>query len=115
MLNNLVIQVWPIEKIRPYGRALRKNQHAIDRMVAAIREFGCKIPLLVRGDGELIDGDLRLTLWYGDEWQGRVRRRRRGRSDERPAFVGFVGFPGGEGIASASPHDAWRESIIASI
>ena len=60
MLNNLVIQVWLIEKIRPYGRALRRNQHAIDRMVAAIREFGCKIPLLVRGDGELIDGDLRL-------------------------------------------------------
>jgi len=29
-------------------------------MAAAIREFGFKIPVLVRGDGELVDGHLRL-------------------------------------------------------
>ena len=30
-----------------------------DRMVALVREFGLKLPLLVRGDGELVDGHLR--------------------------------------------------------
>jgi hypothetical protein len=33
---------------------------AIDRMCASIREFGFKIPCLVRSDGEVVDGHLRL-------------------------------------------------------
>src|SRR3954465_11009283 len=53
-------EMWSIDKIRPYGRNLRRNDHAVDRMVAAIREFGFRIPVLVRSDGELIDGHLRL-------------------------------------------------------
>src|SRR3954447_25381492 len=53
-------EIWSIDKIRPYGRNLRRNDHAVDRMVAAIREFGFRIPVLVRSDGELIDGHLRL-------------------------------------------------------
>ena len=59
-LKQLQIQTWPIEKIRPYTRNLRKNEHAVARMVAVITEFGFRIPLLVRSDGELIDGHLRL-------------------------------------------------------
>lgn len=58
--KNVVVQVWPIDRLRPYARNLRKNDHAVDQMVAAIKEFGFKIPLLVRSDGELIDGHLRL-------------------------------------------------------
>ena len=34
----------------PYARNLRRNDHAVEQMVASIREFGFKIPLLVRSD-----------------------------------------------------------------
>jgi DNA modification methylase len=60
MKQVLEVQLWPVENIRPYARNPRKNDQAVDRMAAAISEFGFKIPLLVRSDGELIDGHLRL-------------------------------------------------------
>jgi DNA modification methylase len=54
------IQVWPIDKLVPYARNPRRNDAAVDRMCASIREFGFKIPCLTRSDGEVIDGHLRL-------------------------------------------------------
>jgi ParB-like chromosome segregation protein Spo0J len=38
----------------------RKNDPAVDRICGSIREFGFKIPCLVRSDGDLVDGHLRL-------------------------------------------------------
>ena len=49
-----------IDKLIPYVHNPRKNDHAIEQMVACIQEFGFKIPVLARSDGELIDGHLRL-------------------------------------------------------
>jgi hypothetical protein len=54
------IQIWSIEKLVPYARNPRKNDAAVDRMCASISGFGFKIPCLVRSDGEVIDGHLRL-------------------------------------------------------
>jgi DNA modification methylase len=54
------IQIWPIDKLVAYARNPRKNDAAVDLMCGSIREFGFKIPCLVRGDGEVIDGHLRL-------------------------------------------------------
>jgi ParB-like chromosome segregation protein Spo0J len=54
------VQIWPIERLVEYPRNPRKNDGAIDRMCASIREFGFKIPCLVRSDGEVVDGHLRL-------------------------------------------------------
>jgi len=54
------IQIWPIDRLIPYIRNPRKNDAAVDRMVASIREFGFKIPVLARSDGEVVDGHLRL-------------------------------------------------------
>src|SRR5947209_12255964 len=54
------IEIWPIDRLAPYIRNPRKNDQAVDLMCASIREFGFKIPCLVRSDGELIDGHLRL-------------------------------------------------------
>jgi DNA modification methylase len=54
------IQTWPVERLVPYIRNPRKNDGAVDRMVASIREFGFKIPVLARSDGEVVDGHLRL-------------------------------------------------------
>src|ERR1700692_1884579 len=54
------IELWPIERLVEYPRNPRKNNAAVDRMCGSIREFGFKIPCLVRSDGEVIDGHLRL-------------------------------------------------------
>src|SRR5207253_4835274 len=54
------IQIWPIDKLVFYARNPRKNDAAVDRMAASIREFGFKIPVLARSDGEVVDGHLRL-------------------------------------------------------
>jgi DNA modification methylase len=54
------IELWPIERLREYPRNPRKNDAAVDRMCASIHEFGFKIPCLVRSDGEIVDGHLRL-------------------------------------------------------
>src|ERR1051326_673535 len=54
------VEFWPIDKVVAYVRNPRKNDGVVDRMCASIREFGFKIPCLVRSDGDLIDGHLRL-------------------------------------------------------
>src|ERR1700757_3562467 len=54
------IELWPIERLVEYSRNPRKNDNAVDRMCESIREFGFKIPCLVRSDGEVVDGHLRL-------------------------------------------------------
>jgi len=54
------IELWPVDKLIPYARNPRKNDHVIDKMVAAIQEFGFRIPIVARSDGAIIDGHLRL-------------------------------------------------------
>jgi DNA modification methylase len=56
----LQIETWPIERLVFYARNPRKNDGAVDRMCGSIREFGFKIPVLARSDGEVVDGHLRL-------------------------------------------------------
>src|SRR5580658_3457971 len=60
VLENLEIHYRPVAELIPYARNPRKNDDAVDRMVAAIREFGFAIPLLVRSTGYIMDGHLRL-------------------------------------------------------
>src|SRR6187455_1152724 len=54
------VEIWPIDKFIPYARNPRKNDSAVDRMCGSIREFGFKIPVLARSNGEVVDGHLRL-------------------------------------------------------
>ena len=54
------IEMWPIDRLIFYARNPRKNDAAVDRMCASIREFGFKIPVLARSDGSVVDGHLRL-------------------------------------------------------
>src|SRR3954464_4399523 len=54
------VQTWNIDRLVPYARNPRKNDAAVDRMCGSIREFGFKIPVLARSDGEVVDGHLRL-------------------------------------------------------
>ena len=54
------IEHWPVVRLNPYFRNPRKNDQAVERMAASIREFGFKIPILARSGGEVVDGHLRL-------------------------------------------------------
>ena len=54
------VQIWPIDRLVFYARNPRKNDSVVDRMCSSIREFGFKIPVLARSDGEVVDGHLRL-------------------------------------------------------
>ena len=56
----LTVEEWPIARLRAYERNPRKNDEAVDRMAATIKEFGFRVPLLAKSDGSLIDGHLRL-------------------------------------------------------
>ena len=58
--TSIRMETWPIDRLIPYARNPRKNDQAVERMCASIREFGFKIPCLVRSDGEVVDGHLRL-------------------------------------------------------
>ena len=59
-VNAQRIETWSIERLVEYPRNPRKNDSAVDRMCGSIREFGFKIPVLARSDGEVLDGHLRL-------------------------------------------------------
>lgn len=59
-MEDLKLERWPVDRFSAHKRTLRKNDHSVERMVDSIREFGFKIPLLVRSVGEIIDGHLRL-------------------------------------------------------
>lgn len=60
MKETLTYSYWPIEKLTAYARNPRKNDHAVDRMASAIREFGFRVPIVAKSDGTVVDGHLRL-------------------------------------------------------
>ena len=53
-------ETWPIDKLVEHARNPRKNDHAVDRVAAAIREFGFRVPVVAKSDGTVVDGHLRL-------------------------------------------------------
>src|SRR6266849_10589691 len=54
------LEMWPLTRLVLYIRNPRKNDHVVDRMMSSIRDFGFRIPVLARSNGEVIDGHLRL-------------------------------------------------------
>lgn len=56
----LKVETWPIERLVEYARNPRKNDEQVERMKAAIKEFGFRIPVVAKSDGSLVDGHLRL-------------------------------------------------------
>ena len=57
---SMQLEIWPLARLVPYARNPRKNDHAVDRMMSSIREFGFRIPVLARSNGDVIDGHLRI-------------------------------------------------------
>ena len=60
MSRLLLFETWPIERLVDYARNPRKNDHAVDRVAAAIKEFGFRVPVVAKSDGLVVDGHLRL-------------------------------------------------------
>lgn len=54
------IEYWDIDKLVPYVRNPRRNDDAVPKMAGLIKEFGFKVPVVIRSDGEVVDGHLRL-------------------------------------------------------
>src|SRR5579859_1961877 len=54
------IELWSTDRLVFYPTNPRKNDGAVDSMVASIKEYGFKIPVLARSSGEVVDGHLRL-------------------------------------------------------
>jgi DNA modification methylase len=57
---SLQFEVWKIDRCIDYARNPRKNDHAVDKVAAAIREFGFRVPIVAKSDGTVVDGHLRL-------------------------------------------------------
>ena len=53
-------ETWPLERLIDYARNPRKNDHAVDKVAAAIKEFGFRVPIVAKSDGLVVDGHLRL-------------------------------------------------------
>ena len=58
-LSDLKLEHWPTSRLIPYARNPRKNDHAVEQMAGAIREFGFRLPIIAKSTGEICDGHLR--------------------------------------------------------
>jgi DNA modification methylase len=58
-MENLEIFYKNISELREYESNPRRNDEVVDRMVDCIREFGFRIPIVAKSDGEIVDGHLR--------------------------------------------------------
>lgn len=54
------LENWKVSDLIEYARNPRKNDHAVDKVAAAIREFGFRVPILAKSDKTVVDGHLRL-------------------------------------------------------
>ena len=59
-MEGLKVEQWPIDRLTPYARNPRRNEHAVPKMASLIKEFGFKVPVVARSDGSVVDGHLRL-------------------------------------------------------
>jgi DNA modification methylase len=53
------IDLWPIERVKPYERNPRQNDSAVDAVAASIKEFGFRQPIVVDKDGVIVVGHTR--------------------------------------------------------
>jgi DNA modification methylase len=53
------IEMWPIERVKPYDKNPRINDAAVDAVAASIKEFGFRQPIVVDEQGVIIVGHTR--------------------------------------------------------
>jgi DNA modification methylase len=54
------IDLWPLDRVKPYENNPRANDSAVDAVTASLREFGFRQPIVVDTDGVVICGHTRL-------------------------------------------------------
>src|SRR5262245_50524712 len=55
----MLVELWPIERVKPYDRNPRLNDEAVDAVASSIQEFGFRQPIVVDRDGVIIVGHTR--------------------------------------------------------
>jgi ParB-like chromosome segregation protein Spo0J len=55
----MLVELWPIDRVKPYERSPRINDGAVDAVCKSLSEFGFRQPLVVDTDGVLIVGHTR--------------------------------------------------------
>ena len=53
------IEMWPIERVRPYDKNPRLNDDAVDAVAASLQEFGFRQPIVVDEQDMIIVGHTR--------------------------------------------------------
>ncbi|MBC8350454.1 MAG: ParB N-terminal domain-containing protein, partial [Planctomycetes bacterium] len=53
------VELWPIERVKPYENNPRINDGAVDAVATSIREFGFRQPIVVDTEGVIICGHTR--------------------------------------------------------
>ena len=53
------VEMWSIERLKPYENNPRINDAAVDSVAASIREFGFKVPIVADSDGVIVAGHTR--------------------------------------------------------
>jgi DNA modification methylase len=53
------VELWPIDRVKPYFRNPRVNDSAVDAVAASLKEFGFRQPCVVDADGVIIVGHTR--------------------------------------------------------
>lgn len=61
-VDKLNFEYWDIDKLIPYENNPRVNDHAVDKVTCAIKTFGFVVPMVIRPNGEIIDGHLRYKV-----------------------------------------------------
>lgn len=49
-MKTLQFETWPIDRLIEYSRNPRKNDHAVDKIAGAIKEFGFRVPVILADD-----------------------------------------------------------------
>lgn len=55
------VELVPIERVIPYARNPRRNEHAVAKVAGSIKEFGFRQPIVVDKDMVIIVGHTRLV------------------------------------------------------
>ncbi len=53
------VELWNIERVKPYPNNPRLNDDAVDAVAASLREFGFRQPIVVDGEGVIVVGHTR--------------------------------------------------------
>jgi hypothetical protein len=55
----MLVELWPIERVKPYFRNPRVNDSAVDAVAASLKEFGWRQPVVVDAEGVIVVGHTR--------------------------------------------------------